>query len=67
MSSTQRMSLPFNRVEMDKQMDSRQYVESRANHYGSYASTNTEVRGQTHELGNEGDIKSGRTKTMTAV
>jgi hypothetical protein len=66
MSSTQRVSLPLNRVEMDKHMDSGQYVESLANHCGSCASTNTEVRGQTHELGNEGDIESGRIKMMTA-
>ena len=43
MSSTQRMSLPLNQVEMDKHTDSGQYVESRANRYGSYSSTNTEV------------------------
>jgi len=59
-------SVPLNQVEMDKHTGSGQQLESRANHYGLCASTDTNVCQKPHGLGNEGDIESGRNEMMTA-
>ena len=70
MSSTQRISesprsFPLNRVEMGKHADSGQYLESQANNYRLYASTDTNMCENPHGLGNEGDIESGTNEMMT--
>ena len=48
-----------NRVEMDKDTNSGQYPESRANHYRLYASTGTNVCEKLHGLGDKGDRVGG--------